>query len=408
VVTVNLFLDARAYAVRNFPNRYRINLSAFGRPLDRRVSAIVMLLTATMRVAQFCFSFVLREDDWHGWSVSTRSTKSTIFYAKRRFLFPKLQLLRLFHARQLAWAFAGEQRTPRAAQVYFLVADAIGTSLPDVIGTAAAAKPRPATRYLCRNPASRCCGEPTIGGYTKSRNTALFRCPECGFAYCDAIGPTTVKRRFKISEVGPVWKARLRELWRRRSNSLQVIADELGVGRPRVIVEALRAGLPPIKREGFSGRFGKSARAQTGEREDRRKKHRRIWQEARRRYPKKNRTELTKLLPATRGWLDKNDHVWFRAHLPKAAKRRGRVPLDWRPHDSTAARLVVAAAQRLNGRRISWHGLVRELGPLESRIVQNCRRLPKTSATFKKLAEEPQSEQQNRRHHPSGKGDVSV
>lgn len=290
-------------------------------------------------------------------------------------------------ARHLAWVLAFEQPTPRPPQVYFLIADAIDTELSQIFDAAAAAaatKPRIARRYVCRNRVSACFGYATIGGYVKSRNVGLFRCPRCGFAYCDAVEEIRVTRRFKISDPGPVWKERLRELWTRKSNSVAMIAAELGVGKPRVIVEAMRAGLPAFKRSGFSGRFGKSAQAQIGQREQRRKKHRRIWQDARRRYPNKNRTELTMLFPATRGWLDKNDHVWFRAHLPKPAKRVGRKSFDWAPYDGKAAGLVKAAARR-TGQKICWTELIRQLTAAEAKIAQKCRRLPLTAAAFCKV-----------------------
>jgi len=227
-------------------------------------------------------------------------------------------------ARHLAWALSFEQPTPRPPQIYFLVADALNTTLPELIEAARQTRRPKALIYACRNPVSLCRGKPTITGYTRSRNIGLFRCPNCGFAYCEATGELNTTRRLKISEVGPVWRARLKQLWRGKSNSLQKIARELGVGTPRVLAEAFRAGLPPIKRAGFSGKFGKSVKALSTQREERRDKHRKLWLDTRRRYPHRNRTELTKLLPGTRGWLDKNDHIWFRAHLPKTAKRPGR------------------------------------------------------------------------------------
>jgi hypothetical protein len=107
--------------------------------------------------------------------------------------------------------------------------------------------------WPCLNPAAEHFREPVISEYKLSsrlrdgRPTANFCC-KCGFAYARSGPDSLSKDKFRIGRIvsfGPVWEAKLKQLWKDSSLSLSEVGRRLRVDTLTLRRHAARLNLPP-------------------------------------------------------------------------------------------------------------------------------------------------------------------
>lgn len=229
--------------------------------------------------------------------------------------------------------------------------------------------------------------------------TATFGCP-CGFKY-KRIGPdVTSEDRYRLSRVvayGPVWDAKLRELWSDSTLNLRTVMARLGVGGLwRIKREAERLGLP-FPRIGPGGQAAvklKPLKSPKSSSKATRSAYRKEWKEALKKNPALSRSELRKRFCGLSHWLNRYDRKWLEAHMPPPAKRgvTARV-IDWKARDETFQAAVKASAAGLRKRsgrpvRITRSKIGRAVNqaPMLKRYLD---RLPRTKKALAEVVETP-------------------
>jgi Tn7-like transposition protein D/TniQ len=148
-----------------------------------------------------------------------------------------------------------------------------------------------------------------------------FTC-SCGFVYSRS-GPDRSKedlfRRDKILAYGPLWEAKLRELWFDPSIKLQEIADQLGVVLITVNRQAERLQLPVPRTSCWTPRSGvKPARRA----EKDLSRYRAQWVTLVNATPGASVTALRKSLPGVYWWLKTHDKEWLMANRPPSRQKQ--------------------------------------------------------------------------------------
>ncbi len=213
--------------------------------------------------------------------------------------------------------------------------------------------------WPCLNPVANHFKEPVIQKYTSSprlRDThpiARFTCA-CGFAYARSGPDSTLADKFRIGKMisfGPVWEAKLKELWE-ESSSLSEIGRRLRVDPLTVRKHAAHLKLPfsrhggrskplkldpSLKSKVLTAVWGKRLRNCCSK-----------WLSVMKQTPGITMENLRRRLPQEYAWLLKNDSDWLKKHSPQTQKHiRSTLSVDWKGRDAQYAVAVRDAASKL-------------------------------------------------------------
>jgi hypothetical protein len=214
--------------------------------------------------------------------------------------------------------------------------------------------------WPCLNPAAEHYKEMVIQECVPSpklrdnRPVGTFSCG-CGFSYARSGPDSTPEDRFRGGRMiafGPVWEARLKQLWKDSSLSLSEVGRRLGVDPLTVRRHALRLKLPtprhgrksrPLPRAAWlKDTYSSAAHAR------KRRACRDKWVSRMRQAPKTTLKALRLKLPREYAWLRRNDAGWLKRNTPQSRKRaRPTSSVDWKKRDAEYAVAVKAAAARI-------------------------------------------------------------
>jgi Tn7-like transposition protein D/TniQ len=168
----------------------------------------------------------------------------------------------------------------------------------------------------------------------KGRITGKFTC-DCGFIYSRSgpdNSPEDQYRRDKILAYGPLWEAKLRELWFDSEIKLENIANQLGVVSNTVNQQAAKLSLPVPRVSLWTPRSGvKHKRSKAKDRSWYRSQWLALLSEA----PGEGISALRKKLPGVHWWLRTHDIQWLLAHRPLSRpmqKSKNQFPVSLRFH----------------------------------------------------------------------------
>jgi Tn7-like transposition protein D/TniQ len=222
-----------------------------------------------------------------------------------------------------------------------------------------------------------------------NKPVGIFSC-ECGFSYART-GPDLLSEdRLRISKMisfGPIWEAKLKELWKNSALSLSEVGRRLDVDPLTVRRHATRLNL-------FFSTNGRRTKSLSScaqlKNEDRAKKMRRTrksfrakWLSVMKQKSKITLKSLRKALPKIYAWLLQNDSKWLKRNCPKSVKhKKVNSSVDWKSRDAQHAVLVKQSAARIRsapGRpvRITRTAIGRDLGVV-SLFQKHLRKMPLT------------------------------
>lgn len=214
--------------------------------------------------------------------------------------------------------------------------------------------------WPCLNPAAEHYREPVIQECLFSprlrdnRPIGTFSCG-CGFSYARSGPDSSPDDRFRVGRVitfGPVWEAKLKQLWKDSSLSLSEVGRRLGVDPLTVRRHATRLKLPSSRLGRKSKPLPRAARLKGTHDStaiaERRRASRAKWVSATRQGPMTTLKALRLKLPREYAWLRQNDAEWLMRHSPLSLRRaRSTSGVDWKKRDAEYAVAVRAAAKRL-------------------------------------------------------------
>jgi hypothetical protein len=188
----------------------------------------------------------------------------------------------------------------------------------------------------------------------------IFSC-SCGFSYLRRWSVPSPDGRFsyyQIERYGPVWEAKLRELWADPSVSLRSMVGLLGTHRDAIKKQAATLGLfearvGPRNRTtrigAISKNLEKQRRAKASKFVNERKERRMEFLKTRKDNPSVSRSELQDIAARVYVWLYRYDKKWLVNHLPPLRERDPftRRPLYWSDRDATLEKKVRLAASML-------------------------------------------------------------
>lgn len=214
--------------------------------------------------------------------------------------------------------------------------------------------------WPCLNPTAEHFREPVIPEYKLSSRlrdgspTANFSCG-CGFSYARSDPDSSPKDKFRIGRIisfGPVWEAKLKQLWKDSSLSLCEVGRQLGVDTLTVRRHAARLNLPTSRPAGKSKPLKRAAHlkgvsALTAHVEKQRI-YRVKWASEIQQAPRTTLKDLRCKLPREYAWLLQNDSAWLKRHRPNYRRRtQATSSVDWGRRDNEYAVAVLAVAENL-------------------------------------------------------------
>lgn len=227
-----------------------------------------------------------------------------------------------------------------------------------------------------------------------------FACPTCGFIYTrrgpDQSPSDYWQRSRHPLAYGPLWEAKLRELWLESSASYLRMANELGVGVTAIKNQAARLGLgvgPDGRRwqdedAARPDRFTRRTMQQTTQRE----KYRTEWVAILANEPELNGDALIKKHNRLYEWLYRDDPNWLSEHRPPTPLLRPQQEtLDWVALDAELCEQIRVAALQLRQqtepfRRVSRLALEEQVGVRQGRMY-NLEKLPRTAQALAEVNE---------------------
>jgi len=234
-------------------------------------------------------------------------------------------------------------------------------------------------------------------GNEGQRPHGTFTCG-CGFVYT-RLGPDiTEEDRFRKQYVlafGPVWDAKLRELWS-SSATISEIATQFKTDESNIRHLAKRRGLPSSRSNHHtvptvvsqSGQIYVEVRGSKWSLETRRQR----WLDHLDAHPGASRSELTKSGEHILKWLKINDGEWLEAHLPpnRTPPPRPR-RVDYEARDINLAEKIRRAALRISQRhgrpvRVTITAIVAEI-KWEGWINERHEKLPRTAQAIAESVE---------------------
>jgi Tn7-like transposition protein D/TniQ protein len=164
--------------------------------------------------------------------------------------------------------------------------------------------------------------------YKKGKVTGIFTCT-CGYAYVRSgpdLVPNDIYRKGTVHSYGPIWEAKLSELWSNSEVSLKDLSRYLGVDPMTARNRAAKLNLPARQSSAASAAARKTSQID--------KKKDRIWYRAQwlailEEAPDEALKILQRRAKGIYSWLVRNDREWFAAHHPIPGKRsRSQVHID--------------------------------------------------------------------------------
>lgn len=214
--------------------------------------------------------------------------------------------------------------------------------------------------WPCLNPAAEHYKEPVVQECVLSsrlrynRPIGTFSCA-CGFSYARSGPDSSPEDRFRVGRViafGPVWEAKLKQLWNAPSLSLSEVGRLLGVDPLTVRRHSLRLNLPPSRRGRKAKPISNAARLKCTDDSTaitkKRRTYRAKWVSATHQEPKLTLKALRLNLPREYAWLRRNDAGWLMRHSPSNQRcARPTSGVDWKKRDAEYAVAIRAVATRL-------------------------------------------------------------
>lgn len=255
--------------------------------------------------------------------------------------------------------------------------------------------------WVCLNPVCDSHGTPIITAcewidsrFTDGRPVGMFTCPHCRFSYAHTqtdLPADGVPERRRIAQVGPLWEARLRELWSDATVSLRQMADRLGVDPNTVKKHAAQLALP-FPRSGGRSASPKQPPQEAHETDSPLLTYRQIWHDAVQASPDAGVTAIRQQVPAkVYTYLYRHDRAWLQQHSPRKSEHVAPpARCDWHERDRQLATEVGEAAEQLKqaGYRgqISIAAIGRYIGQLGV-LQKHPDKLPLTAAALQQVVE---------------------
>ena len=230
-----------------------------------------------------------------------------------------------------------------------------------------------------------------------NKPVGIFSC-ECGFAYSRSGPDSLPEDRFRIDRMlsfGPVWEAKLKELWRDSSLSLSEVGRRLGVDPLTVRRYATRLKLSFSRSSRSSKPLNSATQLKSKHTSAMWKKHRTYrakWLSAIRRNQKITLKNLRQKLARVYAWLRQNDSDWLKGHKPQSQRR---IPstssVDWERRDAKYAVAVRAAALRLKSKsgrpaQVTKTAIGRAIGAI-TMLRQKLHKMPLTTQVLGSVVE---------------------
>lgn len=258
--------------------------------------------------------------------------------------------------------------------------------------------------WPCLNPAADHYKRPVIVEVQSGKRlrdnkpVSIFSC-ECGFAFARTGPDSLPEDRFRIGRMlsfGPVWEAKLKELWNDSSLSLSEVGRSLGVDPLTVRRHATRLKLT-FSHSGRSSKLLNSASQLKGQHtsevwEEKRRAHRAKWLSALRQTPNIKLKALRQKFPRVYAWLRQNDFRWLKDHSARPKRRiQSNSSVDWQKRDAEYAVTVRAAASRIKsapGRpvQVTKTAIGRAIGAV-TLMQQKIHKMPLTSQVLSDIIE---------------------
>jgi Tn7-like transposition protein D/TniQ len=214
--------------------------------------------------------------------------------------------------------------------------------------------------WPCLNPAAEHYKEPVVQECVLSsrlrynRPIGNYSCG-CGFSYARSGPDSSPEDRFRVGRVitfGPVWEAKLRQMWDESSLSLSEVGRRLGVDPLTVRRHALRLNLPTSRRGRKAKPLSRAARLKCTDDStaivQKRRTYRAKWVSATRQESDTKLKALRLNLPREYAWLRRNDADWLMRYSRLNRRRTCHTSgVDWKKRDAEYAVAVRAAATRI-------------------------------------------------------------
>lgn len=258
--------------------------------------------------------------------------------------------------------------------------------------------------WPCLNPAANHFREPVILEYKLSSRlrdncpTATFSC-RCGFSYARSGPDSSPEDRFRIGRMlsfGPLWEAKLKQLWKDSSLSSSEVGRRLGVDPLTVRRHATRLNFPSSRPSRKSKPLNHAARLKVPRdltaQAEKRRACRPMWTSTMRQSPNITLKALRCKHPREYAWLLQNDAEWLKRHSPHSRRRvRSTSGVDWRKRDAEYAVAVRDAATRLKNNpsrsvRVTRTAIGRTVGAV-TLLRQKLHKLPLTAQVLAKVVE---------------------
>jgi hypothetical protein len=258
--------------------------------------------------------------------------------------------------------------------------------------------------WLCLNPTAKHYRERVIqqcilsSRLREQHPIGTFKCV-CGFSYTRSGPDSTPRDKYRIGRIvslGPIWEAKLKDLWNDCTLSLSEVSRRLGVDPLTVRRHASRLNLPSAP----NGRRTKPLRSRdklknidrSTELQKKKESFRLKWLSARKKKSYGTMKSLRKALPKVYAWLIQNDSEWLKRNSPKSRKiKKVNSRVDWKSRDTHYAALVKQSATRIANStsrpvRITRTAIARDLGVV-SLFQKHLHKMPNTRSLLSNFVE---------------------
>lgn len=255
--------------------------------------------------------------------------------------------------------------------------------------------PWPCLNPACDHDGERCISICEVDYNSKGFPRGTFTCDVCGFVY-SRVGPDTspddCNRIGEIKERGPVWEAKLRDLWFDTDVTIRHMTGVLHSSWGQLRWPGTQLGLPfPPP--------GVRKRRRTTTPAPRQKEpavdptsHRDAWLAVVRQQPGAGAKELRQAVPRIYNWLRYHDREWLQQNTPQKTRRQPqRSFVDWNRRDDELVAEIERAYKDLMSRqqplfRVSATAILTAIRR-RGYCTTNRHRLPKTVVALERFAE---------------------
>lgn len=258
--------------------------------------------------------------------------------------------------------------------------------------------------WPCLNPAADHYKRPVIVEVQSGKRlrdnkpVGIFSC-DCGFAYARHGPDSAQDDRFRIGRMisfGPLWEAKLKELWKDSSLSLSEVGRRLGADSLTVRRHATRLKLSFSRSGRRSKPLNRAAQLKgkhtaTGW-EKKRRTYRARWLSVMKLTRNTKLKTLRQKLPRVYTWLRQNDFKWLKDHRPQCQRQvKSTSSVDWERRDAKYAVAVRAAASSIKdtpGRpvRVTKTAIGRAIG-IVSLLQQKLHKMPLAAGVIASVVE---------------------